>query len=349
MPESANRPLESLSATPSEGEQSKEDRHLFCQQISNYASERFEESNTSNTSLEVIQLLFQELKTRLKLAHEDYHFDEELPRTIFQSLNVQPWMYTDITGFWILRSSGVPIFSLNWRQKEELLDHFQIASFFGAVSIFAESLGRQLHEITLEGIRVLFLQDMDLGLIFSMATPVSSMPASQGLSLLSGIREAFVSRYRHFFTAGYSIIISENFKDFSNELIDYIIKTEFEIYLKTGVLRLENPLLFQLARKLLPCKGKELFLLGFLEKGRNTALSVQKISKKTSIPESRVRRGLQNLDDLGLIRRFQDGRSYKYASDIRTFLLAEAADPNTRQLTDVTITQLLQLIDDQFS
>ncbi|MHA2232527.1 MAG: hypothetical protein ACXAB4_08540, partial [Candidatus Hodarchaeales archaeon] len=297
----------------------------------------------------VIQLLFQELKTRQKLAQESYHFDEELPRTIFQSLNVQPWMYTDITGFWILRSSGVPIFSLNWRQKDEILDHFQIASLLGAVSIFAESLGRQLHEITLEGIRVLFLQDMDQGLIFSMATPASSMPASQGLSLLSGIRDAFVTRYSHFFTAGYSITNPENFKDFSNELIDYIFKTEFEIYLKTGVLRLENPLLFQLARKLLTCKGKEMFLLGLLEKDRNIALSVQKISKKTLMPESSIRRDLKNLEDLGLIRRFRDGRSYKYASDLRTFLFAAAADPNTRQLTDVTIAQLLQLIDDQFS
>ncbi|MFX0116302.1 MAG: hypothetical protein ACFFB3_17260 [Candidatus Hodarchaeota archaeon] len=327
-------------------DQPEETLQLFCKQITEYTSQQVDELETTGEPIEEISLLFEELKTRNKLAHENYYFDNELPRTFFQSLSVHPWLYTDITGLWILKDSGVPILSLNWRQN---LDEFEIAGFFGAVSSFAKNLGHELLEIILEGIRFLFLREHVLGLIFSLAAPASSMPTSQGLSLLSEVRDAFISRYQHYFDKGNDIVITTEFADFSNHLIDLIVRVEFEIYLKTGILRAENPLLFQLARKITSCKRRDLQVLGILGKNPDIALSVQKISIKTGMPESSIRRSLQILDDLGLIRRFRDGRSYKYASDLQKFLFSVAIDPNIHRLTDITIEKLLQLIEDQIS
>jgi predicted transcriptional regulator len=346
MSDGVSRHSKPRSPDNNDEDQPQETLQLFCQQITDYASQQVDELDTTGEPIEEMSLLFEELKMRNKLAHENYNFDTEMPRTIFQSLRVHPWLYTDITGLWILKDSGVPILSLNWRQN---LDEFEIAGFFGAVSSFAKHLGHELHEIILEGIRVLFLREPTLGLIFSLAAPASSMPTSQGLSLLSEVRNAFLSRYQHYFERGGDIIITTEFADFSDHLIDLIVRVEFEIYLKTGIIRVENPLLFQLAKRIMSCKERDLQVLELLGKDYEIALSVQKISKKTAIPESAVRRSLQVLENLGLVRRFRDGRSYKYASDLQKFLYSVAADPNIHRLTGITIEKLLELIDSQIA
>ncbi|MHA2273165.1 MAG: helix-turn-helix domain-containing protein [Candidatus Hodarchaeales archaeon] len=349
MTKTGSRSFKALSTNNNGRDQSEEGLHPFCQQISKYASQRLNERDITSDPVEEIRLLFEELRTRSDLAQEGYTFDVDLPRTIFHTLKIQPWMYTDIAGFWILRDSGIPILSLNWHQQ---IDHFQMTGFFGAVSSFAEALGLDLHEILLEGMRILFLRDTEQGLIFSMTVPASSMPTSQGLSILAEVRKAFVSRYQNYFLAKKAkddIIYPETFKDFSNYVIDVIVRSEFEIYLKAGVLRTENPLLFQLTRKIMSCKKNDLFVLKVLEKNKNDALSVQKISKITAMAESKVRKSLRILEELGVIRSLRDGRGKKYISDIHRFLLATAVDRNIHRLMEATIQELMQLIDNQLA
>ncbi|MHA2495755.1 MAG: helix-turn-helix domain-containing protein [Candidatus Hodarchaeales archaeon] len=329
MTKTGSRSVKALSTNNDGRDQSEEGLHPFCQQISKYASQRLNERDITSDPVEEIRLLFEELRTRSDLAQEGYTFDVDLPRTIFHTLKIQPWMYTDIAGFWILRDSGIPILSLNWHQQ---IDHFQMTGFFGAVSSFAEALGLDLHEILLEGMRILFL--------------------TQGLSILAEVRKAFVSRYQNYFLAKKAkddIIYPETFKDFSNYVIDVIVRSEFEIYLKAGVLRTENPLLFQLTRKIMSCKKNDLFVLKVLEKNKNDALSVQKISKITAMAESKVRKSLRILEELGVIRSLRDGRGKKYISDIHRFLLATAVDRNIHRLMEATIQELMQLIDNQLA
>ncbi|MFW9915116.1 MAG: winged helix-turn-helix domain-containing protein [Candidatus Thorarchaeota archaeon] len=349
MTRTGSRAAKALSANTNSIDQSEEGLHPFCQQITKYASQHLNVGDITADPVDEIRLLFEELRTRNNLAQEEYAFDADLPRTIFHTLKIQPWMYTDIAGLWILRDSGVPLLSLNWHQQ---IDLFQMTGFFGAVSSFAEALGLNLHEIILEGMRILFLRDTKLGLIFSMTVPTSSMRMSQGLSILTEVKEAFVSRYQDYFLtkkAKDDIVYPETFKDFTNYVIDVIVRSEFEIYLKTGVLRTENPLLFQLTRKIMSCKKNDLLVLRILEESKNDALSVQKISKIAALTESKVRKSLRILEDLRVIRSLRDGRSKKYVSDVHRFLLAITVDRNILSLMNETTQELMQLIDNQLA
>jgi len=253
-------------------------------------------------------------------------------------------MYTDIAGLWIIRDSGIPVLTFSMSQNKS--DQILLAGFFGAVSSFANNLGRALQEIVLEGKRFLFHREPKLSLIFSMAIPFS-MNAAQGLSLLSDVSEAFLSRYKHYFISDAEIVVTSEFMGFKNHLIDLFVQNEFEVYLKTGVLRAQNPLLFQLARNIMPCTDNDLFILRILEQNPNKVFSIQNIRQRIAMTESKIRISLRSMERLNLIRSLQDGRNKKYTSNLRNCLLGAAVDSSIHHIVNNTLDDLVDLIDER--
>jgi predicted transcriptional regulator len=316
---------------------------LFCAQVTDTSSLQHEEWDQSDPN-EEIELLFGEIKTRKGLARTaEYTFDNELPRAIFQSFRVKPFHYSDIAGLWIIQESGIPVLSFNWRPNP---DQILLAGFFGAMCSFAGSLGQDLREISLEGTRFLVTRESDLCLIFAMAIPFS-LPAAQGLDLLSKVKEAFISRYQHLFSSGTEILYQHQsqYAEFSRYLTDLFFQTELRVYLQTGVLRTQNPLVFQLARSILPCTDDDLVVLRILEKKPTQVLGLRKIARRAQIPEARVKMSLRQLEQIDLVKSLQDGRSKKYASNLRGFLLSAAAEPDIHHLVDLAVKEFQQLID----
>ncbi|MFW9915117.1 MAG: hypothetical protein ACFFGZ_05855 [Candidatus Thorarchaeota archaeon] len=316
---------------------------LFCQQLTDKSSLQREEWDHTDPN-EEIELLFGEIKTRKGLARTtEYAFDNELPRAIFQSFRVRPWMYCDIAGLWIIQESGIPVLSFNWRPSP---DQVLLAGFFGAMCSFAGTLGQDLREISLEGTRFLVTREPDLYLIFAMAIPFS-LPASQGLDLLSKVKEAFISRYQHLFLSGTEILYQHQsqYAEFSRYLTDLFFQTELRVYLQTGVLRTQNPLVFQLARSILPCTDEDLLVLRTLEKKPARVLGLRKIARKAQIPEAKAKTSLHQLEEIDLVKSLQVGRSKKYASNLRGFLLGAAAEPDIHHLVDLAVKEFQQLIE----
>ncbi|MFX0113998.1 MAG: hypothetical protein ACFFB3_05590 [Candidatus Hodarchaeota archaeon] len=323
----------------------KEALEMFCQQISSSTS-LHSEWDINTDPQEEIELLFNDLRIRSELVQgEEYCFDNELPRAIFRSFRVKPFMYTDISGLWIIQESGIPILSFNWRPSP---DQILLAGFFGAVCSFAGSLGQDLREIVLEGTRFLVLREPKFYLIFTMAVPFS-LPAPQGLALLTRVKDAFISRYHHYFSSGTDIVMTKEFTAFNNYLTDLFIKTELKVYLQTGVLRAQNPLVFQLARSILPCTDDDLKVLSTLEKSPGQVFTIQKVIRKSNLSETIARTSLRQLEELDLVKCLRDGRAKRYASNLRSFLLGAAADPNLHQLVDLAVKEFQQLIDSRLS
>ncbi|MHA2495753.1 MAG: hypothetical protein ACXAEI_09700 [Candidatus Hodarchaeales archaeon] len=214
---------------------SEESLQLFCQQVRNFSDHGW---NIEIEPVEEIELLFEELKIRDNLTQEKYCFDPGLPRNVLRFFNVQPGLYTDIGGIWILRESGIPFLTCNWQED---LDAILLAGFFGAVHKFAENIGYELQKIVLKGLRF-FFQKSRLNLIFVIAAP-PSLSSSQALSILSKIESIFISHYSHYLTANEDIVITSEFAGFDNLLLDLLFASEFELYLKTGMLRTQSPLL----------------------------------------------------------------------------------------------------------
>lgn len=324
----------------------KEAMEIFCQQVSSSSSSLADEWDINTDPQEEIELLFADLEKRTELSQgKEYHYDNKLPRAIFRSFRVKPWMYSDITGLWIVQESGIPVLSFSFRPSP---DHILLAGFFGAVCSFAGTLGQDLREIILEGTRFLLVREPDLALIFAMAVPFS-MPASAGAALLSKVREAFISQYGHYFTSVAEIVMAIEFSSFNNYLTDLFIQTELNVFLQTGVLRSQNPLVFQLARSILPCTDENLMVLSILEKSPGHVLSVQKIKKRSRLQEAKVRASLRQLEELNLAKSLRDGRSKKYASNIRGYLLDTAADPNINQLVEMAVLEFQELIESRLS
>ncbi len=316
----------------------------FCNQILKPTMDTDKDWRIDPDPNEEIALLFDELKKRKELAQKEYNFDLGLPRAIIRSFQVRPSIYSDVEGFWVIKESGIPVISFSSSRDR---DGILLAGFFGAVSNFAETLQDELQEILLVGTRFLFQREPELGLIFALAS--KSIQKSQGLKLLSEIRHQFTTRYSHLFSTATDIVYTTQFKTFANLIQDKLINSGLEVYLETGVLRQQNPLLFQLAKTLLPFTDQELLILRLLEKKPDQVFSISKFLKSLNIPESRLRGGLRQLEDLELIQVLKDGRSKKYASNIRNYLFQSATDPKLHPLVDHTVKDLLDLIDERLA
>jgi hypothetical protein len=333
--------------TSSGRKRDKEAMELFCKKVHSSSSSLTDDWDINSDPQEEIELLFADLEKRKKLSQgKKYHYDNELPRAIFRSFRVKPWMYSDISGLWIVQESGLPVLSFSFRPSP---DQILLAGFFGAVCSFAGTLGQDLREIILEGTRFLLVREPDLALIFAMAIPFS-MPSSAGAALLSKVREAFISQYAHYFTSVVAeIVMASEFASFNNYLTDLFIKAELSVFLQTGVLRTQNPLVFQLARSILPCTDEDLLVLSILEKSPGHVLSVQKVKKRARLQEAKVRTSLRQLEELNLAKSLRDGRSKKYASNLRGYLLDTAADPNIHQLVEMAVQEFQELIESRLS
>lgn len=316
---------------------SEESLQLFCQQVKNCSDHSW---NIEIEPVEEIELLFEELKTRHNLTQGKYDFDPGLPRNVLRFFNVQPWLYTDIGGIWILRESGIPLLTCNWHQN---LDAILLAGFFGAVHKFAENMGHELQKIILKGLRF-FFQKSRLNLIFAIAVP-PSLPASQALSLLSKMENIFISHYSHYLATNKDIVITSQFTEFDDLLLDLLFTSEFEVYLKTGVLRTKNPLLFQLAHSILPCTDEDLRVLRILEQNSDMVLSLQNIAKKAGMSETKTEASLQLLERRGLIRGLQEASNKIFTSNLRYSLLNWAVEHDFHHLMDTALQDFLQLID----
>jgi len=292
-------------------------------------------------SMVEIERLFKDLKMRDELAQIQYRFDQELPSTVLESFNARPWIYTDVGGLWVVRDSGIPVLAISYRQDQ--LDQFLLAGFFGAVNNFADTLGTSLQQIVLEGSRFLFLWESDYGLIFSIAISTTT-PLAYGVSLLSDIRDAFISRYHYYFVDITDIVITDEFSDFANHLTGILLQREFAVFAKTGVLRSRNPLLFQLARNIMLCNDRDLLVLRILDQKPDHVLSLQKVANDLQLTESKVRTSFNRLEKLELIRSLRDGRSKKYTTNLRAFLLNTAADSNVHRMMELALDELQKLI-----
>ncbi len=316
---------------------------FFNQQISKYLSKNGKGSALDH--LDELQFLFEELKNRHKLANESFNFDQKLLKTTLQTFEIQPWMFTDIAGFWIIKDSGVPVFSLNWSKG---LDPYQLSGFLSAISNFADTLGHELQEIILEGIRFLFFKEPEIGLIFSMAAPSASMPTSQGIDLLSEVCKEFKSRYIDRFIQPISIIREENFEEFSDYLIDIVIQMELEYYIKTGVLRVENPLIMQLG-ELFNCSSIDWKVLYFLELNSDEIFSLNKIAKNVKMPITNISESIVNLKKLNVIKEFNDGKTKKYTSNIHSKLIETVTDNHTLYQAEIIKEKIIEIAEKHIS